>query len=73
MPCSQMISMNMSPPRPMLASNEERLPAVKARILNRQSEHGVRGPALDEHKGNQQDQTAAQAAEHERAHPAHVE
>ena len=29
-----MISMNISPPRPMLARKEERLPAVKARIRN---------------------------------------
>ncbi len=29
------MSMNMSPPRPMLASREDRLPAVNARILNR--------------------------------------
>ena len=35
MPCSQMISMNMRPPRPTLDSRDDRLPAVKARILNR--------------------------------------
>jgi hypothetical protein len=29
-----MISMNMRPPRPTPASREDRLPAVKARILN---------------------------------------
>ena len=33
-PCSQMISMNISPPRDRAESREARLPAAKARILN---------------------------------------
>ena len=35
MPCSQMISMNCMPPRPIEASRPARLPAQKARIRNR--------------------------------------
>ena len=34
MPCSQMISMNISPPRPSDASSVAMLPAVKARMRN---------------------------------------
>jgi hypothetical protein len=35
MPCSQMIRMNIRPPRPSAASKLARLPAQKARIRNR--------------------------------------
>ncbi len=35
MPCSQMISMNCMPPRPIEASRPARLPAENARIRNR--------------------------------------
>ena len=34
MPCSQMISMNISPPRPSEASSVAMLPKLKARIRN---------------------------------------
>ena len=37
MPCSQMIRMNIRPPRPSPASRLDTLPAVNARILNRLS------------------------------------
>ena len=37
MPCSQMIMMNIRPPRPTAARNDDRVPKVKARILNRGS------------------------------------
>ena len=35
MPCSQMISMNCMPPRPIDASSPARLPAQNGRIRNR--------------------------------------
>src|SRR6266542_1996308 len=35
MPCSQMISMNCSPPRPIAASSPAALPAANARLRNR--------------------------------------
>ena len=35
MPCSQMISMNISPPRATAARKVESVPKVKARIRNR--------------------------------------
>ncbi len=34
MPCSQMISMNCSPPRPRADKKVDRVPKVNARILN---------------------------------------
>ena len=34
MPCSQMMSMNISPPRPMADRKLARVPAVKARMRN---------------------------------------
>ncbi len=34
MPCSQMISMNISPPRAIAARKVERVPKVKARMRN---------------------------------------
>ena len=37
MPCNQMISMNMSPPRPIDARRVDTLPALKALILNSES------------------------------------
>ena len=37
MPCSQMISMNIRPPRPSADRNVETVPKVNARILNRLS------------------------------------
>ena len=37
MPCSQMIRMNISPPRPRLESRLARLPAVNGRIRNSES------------------------------------
>ena len=37
MPCSQMMSMNCSPPRAMDTARPARLPAVKARMRNRLS------------------------------------
>ena len=37
MPCSQMMSMNCSPPRAMAAMNPAALPAAKARMRNRPS------------------------------------
>ena len=37
MPCSQMIRMNISPPRPRLDSRLARLPAVNGRIRNSES------------------------------------
>ena len=71
-PWSQMISMNMRPPRPTPASREERLPAVKARILNSGKRNiGSATSVLYQGENHQQNHAAAEAAEHERARPPH--
>ena len=54
MPCSQMISMNISPPRATAERNVESVPNVKARMRNSGRRNiGSRDPSLDQRERHQ--------------------
>ena len=70
MPCSQMISMNCSPPRPIDDISPARLPMPNAVERNSlMSTIGSRHPQLDEAERHQQQQTERDRTEHPRVGP----
>ena len=61
MPCSQMMSMNIRPPRLNAARKLANSPAVNARILNSCRRNiGLLDPGLDDAERNQQDDPAGE-------------
>ena len=61
MPCSQMISMNIRPPRATAERKLESVPNVNARIRNSGSRNiGSGDPALDHGEGDQQRDAGAE-------------
>ena len=70
MPCSQMISMNISPPRATADRNVDSVPNVNARILNSGSRNiGCGDALLDGHERDSEAIDAAPAAPSTRALP----
>ena len=72
MPCSQMMSMNIKPPRLSEARKLAMLPALKARMRNRaRPEHRMGDLGLDDPERDQDRQAAEDLGQHDRAGPAH--
>ena len=72
MPCSQMMSMNIRPPRLSEARKLATLPALKARMRKSESRNiGLGHLGLDDPEGDEDRQPAEDLRHHDRAGPAH--
>src|ERR1700730_7593510 len=72
MPCSQMISMNCMPPRPIASIRFAILPArERADLEQRDPEQRLGDPGLDVYEGHEQGQAAEQRGQHPGTRPPH--